>query len=491
MTPHGSAAMPDYELPLPGAESLAGGAPHAAGGESLPEAMLLRNVLWFCRLRWVITAVLAGFGILGLFPGAVRLFGLHAPGIWPFVTAGVLFLGNLVFLATARRPNAAIVNLWAQIVLDLLVLTAVVHFFGGTKTYAPFTYLFHIVLACVFFSRSRSLTVTLIASLLFVACGAAEHAGILTSGSIFAGAAPQGSAALPRTLVVNSLSAIAIWLVVWYLASHLSEMVRRQGWELAKSNRRLVAAREERTRHMLTTTHQLKAPFAAIHANAQLLLKGHCGALPDEAADVVRRIAARCNRLAREIQDMLQLANLGSLGQQAPPRVTADVAGLLGSCVEQVQPMAQQRGIALDVDLHPAPATGAEDHLKMLLINLLSNAVTYSHEGGRVRVRCGRGPGGSARVSIADEGIGIPPDKLPRIFEEHYRTNEAVRHNKESSGLGLAIVRRVAERYHIHLRVKSRPGAGTTFELWFPPVRPAPGASAMKENQDAIRDDCG
>jgi signal transduction histidine kinase len=71
-------------------------------------------------------------------------------------------------------------------------------------------------------------------------------------------------------------------------------------------------------------------------------------------------------------------------------------------------------------------------------------------------------------VTITDAGIGIAAAKLPRIFEEHYRTKEAVEHNKESSGLGLAIVKNVAQRYNIRIRVQSRLGLGTKFELAFP-----------------------
>jgi signal transduction histidine kinase len=104
----------------------------------------------------------------------------------------------------------------------------------------------------------------------------------------------------------------------------------------------------------------------------------------------------------------------------------------------------------------------------MMFVNLLSNAVIYSRENGQVRVGCYRGPDSGAVVSIADDGIGIQWDKLPHIFEEHYRTNEAVQHNKESSGLGLAIVKNVAELYGIRIRVESRFGSGTKFELKFP-----------------------
>jgi signal transduction histidine kinase len=116
-----------------------------------------------------------------------------------------------------------------------------------------------------------------------------------------------------------------------------------------------------------------------------------------------------------------------------------------------------------------------------LFVNLLSNAVIYSDENGQVHISCRPAPDSGPIVTIADQGIGIPADKLPHIFEEHYRTKEAVRHNKESSGLGLAIVRNVAEMYRIRVRVESRPGFGTKFELTFPAENES--SSSMKEGE--------
>jgi signal transduction histidine kinase len=83
-------------------------------------------------------------------------------------------------------------------------------------------------------------------------------------------------------------------------------------------------------------------------------------------------------------------------------------------------------------------------------------------------------------VTICDQGIGIPAEKLPRIFKEHYRTKEAVQHNKESSGLGLSIVKQVAQMYKIRIRVESSPGSGTKFELRFP-VAAEDSGDEMKE----------
>ena len=133
----------------------------------------------------------------------------------------------------------------------------------------------------------------------------------------------------------------------------------------------------------------------------------------------------------------------------------------------------------------------AEDHLKMLLMNVLSNAVNYSYDGGTVRVACQRNGDGRAMVTIADTGIGIPAAKLPRIFQEHYRTTEAVKHNKQSTGLGLAIARHVAELYNIHVCVTSRPGDGTTIELTFPQTAVSQTRHPTPENPNGLHTDSG
>ncbi len=91
----------------------------------------------------------------------------------------------------------------------------------------------------------------------------------------------------------------------------------------------------------------------------------------------------------------------------------------------------------------------------MLLDNILANAVNYSKEGGRVEVLVRGASDGTATIGVTDHGIGIPADKLPRIFEEYYRTKEAVKHNPSSTGLGLAIVRDVARAEHIDIGVAS------------------------------------
>ena len=487
--------MATYELPLDPDGEPAAEADQEAAVASLSEQLLVANALWFCRLRWGVVGALVVLGTLGCFPAIFRDAGLRLRWDWPLGLAGVLAAYNVLFVVLLRRRlrpagvlrPAAI--LWGQIILDLIVLTGVVHFVGSRGTFIAFFFLFHVVLACIFFSRSQSLLVCLLACLLYALCVLGEEVGVLSStNTIYVqGLLPPGGRSAS---VLNPLSAMGIWVGVWYLASHLSVLVRKRDNELAATNRRLIAAQEERGRHMLRTTHELKAPFAAIHANTQLLLQGHCGPLPDKALDVARRIYTRCGRLAAEIQEMLQLANLESTGQVPPAPTSLDLAETIAWCLRQLGPVADQRGIVVASDLSPARVWCVEDHLKMLVSNLLSNAIAYSSENGNVRVRCGAAPDGQSVVTIADEGIGIGPDKLEHIFEEHYRTKEAAIHNKQSSGLGLAIVRRVAQTHGIRVRVRSAPGEGTTFELHFP-AEPPDEASTAKETRDGLPDDRG
>lgn len=490
MTTNDPEQWASYELPREAADGVLSAEAETAAGVSLSDQMLVDNALWLCKLRWVAIGILAVLGVAGLYPERFHSAQLRVRSDWPLVAAALIAAYNLLFLNHARRLktvrarwHGAVANLWGQIVVDLLALTAAVHFVGSRETFIAFGYLFHIILACIFFSRPVSLLVTTLAGVLYLGCVSAEEMGLIPASMsvyVLSDSGHGGEAAA----LLNPISAVGIWLVVWYLTSRLSMIVRRRDHDLARANEQLREAQEERARHMLRTTHELKAPFAAIHANAQLLARGRCGPLSDEARQILARISARCNRLAHEIQEMLQLANLNSVGQHPPPRVELDLAALLTQCVTQFQLVAEGRQVRFDVDLVPASVTGVEDHLIMLFCNVLSNAVVYSREGGCVRIACRPAPDGGWTVTIADEGIGIPGDKLPRVFDEHYRTSEAAQHNKQSSGLGLTIVRRVAAMHGLGVRLASEVGKGTTVEIHLPDRSLATAAELGPDGND-------
>ncbi|NUQ66334.1 MAG: HAMP domain-containing histidine kinase, partial [Pirellulales bacterium] len=398
------------------------------------------------------------------------------PPAWPLATAGLLALLNGAYGRLGHRVPVR-PALWTQILADLAILTAVIHFLGSTASYAPFMYLFHIILACIFFPRFESAVVTVAAVALYLGCLLAESWGLLSPATVFA---DPGAALLhplrPATQFWHVGSALAIWAVIWYLASRLAGELRQRERELALANQRLKASSDERARHMLQTTHQLKAPFAAIHAHTQLLAGGYCGPLSEKAQGVVEKITARCSMLSRQIQAMLQLANLRSEAQSNPPLVEIALDDAIRTSVARIEPAAAQRDIRIETKLEPARITAAEDHVRMLLENLLTNAVNYSYDGGLVTVACRRASDETACLDVRDRGIGIPQDKLPRIFEDYFRTAEAALHNKASTGLGLAIVRQIARAAGITVRVESAPQRGTCFTLTIPIIASGPPA---------------
>ena len=450
-----------------------------------PDAtMLASNARWFCRLRWIVVAVLSAYGTFGLLrPEGCILTGIRGGGVWALAVAAALAGLNLAYLGflratedSSRRAALATACLWTQIVLDLVLLTVVVHHLGSLETFAPMMYLFHIVLACIFFSSLRSLAVTAIAWTLYLACVAAELAGVVAPPTHFAAPPAVSRAALPlATGLVQAGSVLFISATVWFLTSRIAGALRQREEELAVSNRRLLAATEERARHLLRTTHQLKAPFAAIHAQTQVLLGGYCGTLSEDVRSTVEQIAARAASLSRQIQQMLQLANLRSAAQQPPPRVAVELAAVAAAAVAAHQPAAARRGITIEAALETAWTTAVADHAAMLLDNLVANAVNYSHEGGTVEVSCSPRPGGGATVAVRDRGIGIPAEKLPRVFDDFFRTTEAASHNRNSTGLGLAIVRQAALAGDIDVSIRTAPAAGTVVTLTFPPGAPPGG----------------
>lgn len=440
-------------------------------------SLLQQNACWFCRLRWIVVGILATAGIAAFFPAWTARSGLELSPLWPLAAAAVLAVANALYSFILRcwwmdaQAGRLRVLLWSQIVLDLVVLTLVVHYLGSRETYAPVVYSLHIILACIFFRRWESLGVAVVSAVLYGGLVLLEFSGVLDQPSVLIGAAEfVRTSSSQRVWIWQLGSLLGIWAIVWHLVSRLAAELRDRECELAATNRRLEASSAERARHMLQTTHQLKAPFAAIHANTQLLLGDYVGPLSVPSRTVIEKIASRSRVLSQQIQQMLQLANLRSQSQSNPSATTLDLQEIVQQAVERIEPLAAMRGISIDTDLESVHVRGIDDYLKMLIDNLLSNAVYYSFDGGRVDVKCRRSAQTTACIVVRDRGIGIPADKLPHVFQDYYRTTEATQHNKASTGLGLAIVRLVARALRSSVRLESLPGWGTRFTLQMPAI---------------------
>lgn len=449
--------------------------PAVPGQDALGAVLLQRNAHWFVRIRWVVVGALAtGALAMHVFDGGLASLGFVSRAAYLATIASLLAAANSFFHITARRlrpdtpPSVIQNNLWLQIATDLAFVTSLVHLIGSTQTFIAFTYLFHVILACIFFPPRRSFLVTILAALLYGACVAAELAGILSAGGILSQQARAEFRPPPFVSALFAVSAMFIWFVVWFLTSTLSQAVRRRDADLATANEQLVRAELERNAVMLRTVHDLKAPFAGIESNIEILRARFWDNLPAEGQELVSRIGRRSQSLRERIRDILQLGDLRAAhGDRATPPVPCDIETILRQVVGDIKDRADALNIAIRLDTVPFRVMGTPQQFRAMFANLCSNAVVYSMPGGLVEIAAKRS-GTDVVVSIADHGIGISEQAMPRIFDEYYRSSEAAEHNAQSTGLGMTIVSEVARQLHLRIRVSSEKGLGTTVEVTLP-----------------------
>ncbi|NTU94167.1 MAG: HAMP domain-containing protein [Chlorobiaceae bacterium] len=215
-------------------------------------------------------------------------------------------------------------------------------------------------------------------------------------------------------------------------------------------------------------SHELKTPLAVVKGTLDVLVRKPRDVVHYE--DRVRYCLDELNRMARLIDQLLLLARSES-DSSSPNIAPVDVGEVIATVLSRVEPLAAARHRSIDTKIGFSGRVSADPAmLEMMLANILSNALKYSPEGSVVEIRTGA-QNGTAFCTIADHGIGIPDSKLQSIFDRFYRVDESRSSSTGGSGLGLSIVRRLADLQHIGVEVSSREKLGTTFTLIFPVVR--------------------
>ncbi len=429
---------------------------------------LVRSAGWYTKVRWIAAAVFAAFGLLFLLPLPYRTgLGIEPEPAPMWLLAGLLGLGNIPFWLAARRrpapPHRRVQHLlWGQIALDLLAVTYLVHSVGSVGTFISFFYLLHITLSCISLTRRQSLLVAVVSSLLYLATVILELTGLWPSNPI---AGTQSSPVSAASAILHSLSAVFLWIILWYFVSTIADSLRKTEQRLRTANLQLTKADEEKTRIMVQTTHDLKSPFFGIEANMQLLNERWSATLSADARRIVERILTLSRTLKERIDAILLYNRVrSSLARPGEPSGQSDLSAVMDEVIPEVRDRANERNVSLEVSVPRIAVRGNPHDLTILFANLVSNAVSYSKPGQTVRIRAERRES-SVEVVVQDEGIGIREDALPRIFDEYFRTKEATQLNHRSTGLGLAIVRQIAARYKLAIGVDSTEGVGTTFTV--------------------------
>jgi signal transduction histidine kinase len=209
-------------------------------------------------------------------------------------------------------------------------------------------------------------------------------------------------------------------------------------------------------------SHELRTPLSVVRSSVDHLLRNperQVGEVGTALAD----ISTEVDRLSAMVGDLLLLARADS-GAVELTRGPVDLADLATTALADLQPIAAERRVVLQVDAVPGEVRGDADRLRQLVTILVDNAIRHSPPGGTVIVRVGR-TGRRASIAVEDEGPGIREEDLPHLFERFWRAPDAP---EGGSGLGLAIASWIVEAHDGHITAANRPTGGARFEVDLP-----------------------
>jgi len=214
-------------------------------------------------------------------------------------------------------------------------------------------------------------------------------------------------------------------------------------------------------------SHELRTPLTAIRGYAETLLEG---ALEDKEnnrrfLEIIKAHSIRLNNIA---SDLLALSDLES-GKARPAPEIVSMRAVAEAALRTVEAEARLRDVSVICgEMEDARVLGDRFQIEQALVNLLDNAVKFNRPAGEVFVQVTLPKAGQVRVSIADTGIGIPHEDMPRIFERFYRVDKARSREVGGTGLGLSIVKHIVERLNGTVSVESQLGKGSTFTVQLP-----------------------
>jgi signal transduction histidine kinase len=232
-------------------------------------------------------------------------------------------------------------------------------------------------------------------------------------------------------------------------------------------------------------SHELRTPLTAVHLHLQRLLRERESPLSTAQRDTVRRAGFAVTRLTGLVEALLFEAQIAS-GRLAAQLENVDVVPLVRGVIEEAQPIAEQKGLALELRAGvDVPWIQTEPRfLRLIVSNLVGNAIKYT-SAGRVEVDVAA-VGDGLQLEVRDTGPGIPADDLARVFEPFERGQGVAERFVPGVGLGLALVRDLAAAIGAQVELRSTPGVGSTFAVLLPSRHRRRGA-ATGDGADGTR----
>lgn len=434
--------------------------------EPVPQNVrLVRRAYWLIKLRWIaITGVLMAIFLAG------KLFNVSLYTQALYIITLLLAIYNLTVYALlnhftssnhqAGRPAVKrIINF--QMSADLIFLTLLLHFSGGIVNPFIIYYIFHMILASILLSVLESYLQATLGTVLLTLMALLEYKG-LVAHYYLEGFAPFDAHADGVYVFANVGVLASTFYLVVFMTSSIAAQSRNQeeGYRLA--NIQLNEKDRVKDEYVARVTHDIKGHLAAIQSCLGVVDSGITGELNEKQSDFIGRAHRRTNKLSYFVRALLKLTQLrltNKVGTQ--PFLISET---LENSLAAVEVRAKDKSIILEKksDRSLGEMIGSSLSVEELITNLLLNAIKYTPAGGNVSI-IAKDAGKFVKFIIKDSGIGIPDDEIGHIFDEFYRASNAVKSEKDGTGMGLAIAKQIINRHGGEISVKSKLNEGTTF----------------------------
>ena len=278
----------------------------------------------------------------------------------------------------------------------------------------------------------------------------------------------QGKVEAAISMALDNTEAVEAKQKLHELNRELEKKVIIRTQELHGVNKRLSDILDLKTKFVADASHELRTPLTVIRGNLDLAVReaqnNNCADTPE----IYRLIMDEVSRMSLILSDLTMLTN-ADIGSEQLACDKIDLLAIAKTAVQSLKILADKKNIRLETRLTGKPvfAMGDEPRLEKMLLNIVRNGIKYSNRGGRVRIEVAKN-GHEALIKITDNGIGIPEEDLPHIFERFYRVDKSRSRQEGGSGLGLSIAKWIAEAHHGSIDAKSALGKGSIFMVHLP-----------------------
>ena len=430
-----------------------------------------RRNRWLINLRFVAFAVLFIIALVLLFlNNFLADFSFNSFPL--LVISLVILLYNILFLKIAkvfdsRRSEGLDFDDYRrkysthdlhfsllQIVADFISLLFFIHFTGGVETPLFVFFIFHIIIGSLILPGSiMYLLVTL--TLIVTATGAyLEFNGIIPHYSL--NPYPFDLYNNARYLFLFFMSFAAGLYLATYLANTIARELYLRENRLAQTLKELEEAEKIKSQYVMTIVHDLKTPIAAAATYVNMIIDGTLGEIRQTQRKPLERIKARLDNAINTINDVLYISKLKAEAN-IEDVVSVDLIDVFNEIYDEMRVLIRTKNIDFNFDYDDKANFTIEAEkklLKLALANLISNAVKYTEENGKILVQLKEGRQ-DIQITIADNGIGIPQQEQDKIFKDFYRSSISKSKGIEGTGLGLSFVKDVIERLNGTITFKS------------------------------------